>query len=100
MAAELAKGPTWTVHASMMVLVLFWGLAFVAIKAATLHMSWITLTFVRFVLADVLFVGYLLVRKQARVRPRKQDLPALIGLAFLGFTGFTSCSTLASPSPM
>jgi len=42
-----------------MFLVLFWGLAFVAIKQALVHMSWITLTFLRFALADILFLGYL-----------------------------------------
>ena len=47
------------VHASLMFLVLFWGLAFVAIKQALVHMSWITLTFLRFALADILFLGYL-----------------------------------------
>src|SRR5207302_893425 len=34
-----------------MFLVLFWGLAFVAIKQALVHMSWFTLTFLRFALA-------------------------------------------------
>ena len=72
----------------MLVLVLFWGLAFVAIKDATYHMSWITLTFLRFVFADVCFLGYLAIRKGVRVTPRRKDVPALLVLAFLGFTGY------------
>src|SRR3989442_14608848 len=45
----------WTLHASLILLILFWGLAFVAIKQALVFMSWITLTFLRFAIADVLF---------------------------------------------
>jgi drug/metabolite transporter (DMT)-like permease len=78
----------WTAHASMLVLVLFWGLAFVAIKDATRYMSPITLTFLRFAFADVLFVGYLLLRREERVVPSRKDLPALVALGFLGFTGY------------
>ena len=72
----------------MIVLVLFWGLAFVAIKAADEHMSWVTLTFLRFVFADVLFLGYLAVRKGERVLPRREDWLPLLALGFVGFTGY------------
>jgi len=72
----------------MVVLVLFWGLAFVAIKAADEHMSWVTLTFLRFVFADVLFLGYLAVRKGERVLPRREDWLPLLALGFVGFTGY------------
>ncbi len=72
----------------MLVLVLFWGLAFVAIKAADEHMSWVTLTFLRFVFADLLFLGYLALRPAERVLPRRQDWLHLVALGFLGFTGY------------
>jgi drug/metabolite transporter (DMT)-like permease len=72
----------------MVVLVLFWGLAFVAIKAADEHMSWVTLTFLRFVFADVLFLGYLAIRKAERVVPPRKDWLPLLALGFLGFTGY------------
>ena len=54
----------WTLHASLILLILFWGLAFVAIKQALAYMSWITLTFLRFAVADVLFVSYLVGTRQ------------------------------------
>src|SRR5438105_11468924 len=71
-----------------MFLVLFWGLAFVAIKQALLHMSWITLTFLRFTLADILFFGYLTATRRVRPFPGRTDLPHLTLLAFVGFTGY------------
>src|SRR5947209_12099051 len=78
----------WTLHASLILLILFWGLAFVAIKQALAYMSWITLTFLRFVVADVLFVSYLAVTRQIRHPPARVDLPRLVILAFFGFTGY------------
>ena len=83
----------------MLVLVLFWGLAFVAIKAADEHMSWVTLTFLRFAFADVLFLGYLAVRKAERVLPRRQDWLPLLGLGFLGFTGYDLFLNLGESFP-
>ncbi len=76
------------VHASLLFLVLFWGLAFVAIKQALVHMSWITLTFLRFALADILFFGYLTATRRLRPLPARTDLPHLTLLAFVGFTGY------------
>src|SRR5439155_26147277 len=76
------------VHASLLFLVLFWGLAFVAIKQALVHMSWITLTFLRFALADIVFFGYLTATRRLRPFPAKADLPYLTLLAFVGFTGY------------
>ena len=83
----------------MLVLVLFWGLAFVAIKAADERMSWITLTFLRFLFADFLFLGYLAVRKRERVVPPRKDWLPLIGLAFLGFTGYHLFLNLGESNP-
>jgi drug/metabolite transporter (DMT)-like permease len=99
MAAGTTRAPGWSVHASMIALVFLWGLAFVAIKDGTQHMSWVTLTFLRFLFADILFIGYLALQKTARVRPRKQDLPALIGLGFLGFTGYHFLLNLGESFP-
>ncbi len=83
----------------MLVLVLFWGLAFVAIKAADEQMSWVTLTFLRFLFADVLFLGYLAVRKTERAVPRRQDWLPLLGLGFLGFTGYHLFLNLGESNP-
>ncbi len=83
----------------MLVLVLFWGLAFVAIKAADEHMSWITLTFLRFLFADVLFLGYLALRPAERVLPRKGDWLPLLALGFLGFTGYHLFLNLGESNP-
>ncbi len=88
MDAGAKPEPRWLLHASMLVLVLFWGLAFVAIKAADEHMSWVTLTFLRFIFADVLFLGYLALRPAERVLPRREDWLPLLALGFLGFTGY------------
>ncbi len=83
----------------MLVLVLFWGLAFVAIKAADEHMSWVTLTFLRFVFADALFLGYLAVRPAERVMPSRQDWLPLLALGFLGFTGYHLFLNLGESNP-
>jgi len=83
----------------MVVLVLFWGLAFVAIKAADEHMSWVTLTFLRFVFADILFVGYLAIRKSERVVPPRKDWLPLLALGFLGFTGYHLFLNLGESNP-
>ncbi len=86
-------------HASMLVIVLFWGLAFVAIKAADEHMSWITLTFLQFFLVDLLLVGYFAVHKADRVLPARKDWLPLLGLGFLGFTGNYFLVNLAESNP-
>ena len=91
--------PRWLLHASMIVLVLFWGLAFVAIKAADEHMSWVTLTFLRFLFADFLFLGYLVIRKGDRVVPLRKDWLPLLGLGFLGFTGYHLFLNLGESNP-
>ncbi|TLZ81061.1 MAG: DMT family transporter [Methanobacteriota archaeon] len=89
----------WTLHASLTVLILFWGLAFVAIKQALAYMSWMTLTFLRFAVADVLFVGYLVATRQVRHPPTRNDLPMLVILAFLGFTGYHLFLNLGETDP-
>src|SRR5437773_1392531 len=83
----------------MVLLVLFWGLAFVAIKQALAYMSWITLTFLRFAVADGLFVGYLVATRQIRQPPARVDLPMLVLLAFFGFTGYHLFLNLGETDP-
>jgi drug/metabolite transporter (DMT)-like permease len=89
----------WALHGSLVLLVLFWGLAFVAIKQALGYMSWITLTFLRFVVADALFVAYLMMTRQIRNPPVRADLPMLVLLAFFGFTGYHLFLNLGETDP-
>src|SRR5207249_11881877 len=89
----------WTLHASLILLILLWGLAFVAIKQALAYMSWITLTFLRFAVADVLFVSYLVATRQIRHLPARDDLPRLVILAFFGFTGYHLFLNLGETDP-
>lgn len=83
----------------MILLVVFWGLAFVAIKQALFHVSWITLTFLRFTVADGLFIVYLLRSGQIRHPPARGDLPKMVLLAFLGFTGYHLFLNLGETDP-
>jgi len=89
----------WALHASMLLVVVFWGLAFVGIKQALEHMSWITLTFLRFAVADVLFAAYLLGWARDHTPPGRRDLPALVALGFLGFTGYHLFLNLGEADP-
>ena len=98
-AAPDRFGSNRAVHASMTVLIVLWGLAFVAIKQALVHMSWITLTFLRFAVADVLFVGTLAATKRLSPLPQRSDLPRLILLAFVGFTGYHLFLNLGESDP-
>ena len=93
------KEPPWLLPASMVALVLFWGLAFVGIKQALVHMSWVTLTFLRFTVADICYVAYLLAVRPRPARPRAAELPALAVLAFLGFTGYHLLLNLGEADP-
>lgn len=89
----------WRLHGSLLFLIFFWGLAFVAIKQALVHMSWITLTFLRFAVADVLFFGYLARTGQWRRPPPRKDLPMLLLLAFFGFVGYHLFLNLGETDP-
>jgi drug/metabolite transporter (DMT)-like permease len=99
MAVTDRFGSNRAVHASMLFLVLVWGLAFVAIKQALVHMSWITLTFLRFAVADILFLGFLLATGRLRPLPKRSDLPHLALLAFAGFTGYHLFLNLGESDP-
>jgi drug/metabolite transporter (DMT)-like permease len=102
-SADVALGERfdrgWTLHASMMALVVFWGLAFVAIKQALFQISWVTLTFLRFAVADALFLAYLVRNGQIRHPPARRDLPMMFVLAFLGFTGYHLFLNLGETDP-
>lgn len=89
----------WAVHGAMIALVIFWGLAFIAIKQALVHMSWVTLTFLRFAIADLRFVVYLLAVPQARVSVDRKHWPMLTLLAFLGLTGYHLLVNLGESDP-
>ncbi len=89
----------WALHGSMLLVVLFWGLAFIGIKQALEHMSWVTLTFLRFAVADVLFAVYLLGPGRDHSPPTRQDLPALLALGLLGFTGYHLFLNLGEADP-
>src|SRR2546422_10091566 len=62
-------------------------------------MSWIPLPFLRFAVADVLFVGFLVGTRQVRHPPARQDLPMLVLLAFFGFTGYHLFLNLGETDP-
>ena len=83
----------------MIVLVVFWGLAFVAIKQALAHMSWITLTFLRLATADAFFLAHLIRSRQIRTPPPRKDLPMMLLLAFFGFTGYHLFLNLGETDP-
>src|SRR3989475_951435 len=89
----------WTLHASLTLLTLFWALAFVAIKQALVYLPWIPLPSLRFAVADVLLVGYLVAPRQVRHPPARQDLPMLVLLAFFGFTGYHLFLNLGETDP-
>ena len=67
----------------LLMLCLFWGLAFVAIKVGLIYLSPVALTFLRFSVASLLFAPYLLYRR-ASISIRLLPKVALLGL--IGFT--------------
>lgn len=74
-------------HGALLITVIFWGVAFTAIKLALGHMSWVTLTFLRFGLASLLFAVSLILSPPA-VRIQRHDLPIIALIGFCGFTGY------------
>lgn len=85
-------------YGSLACMIVFWGLAFVAIEVALRSMSWITLTLLRFLTASAFFVAYL---AWARPNPRieRRDVPAIALLGFLGFTGYHLFLNLGQSDP-
>jgi drug/metabolite transporter (DMT)-like permease len=69
----------------VMTLCLFWGLAFVAIRVALIYVSPITLTFLRFSVASILFGSYFVAR---RLSISLNMIPKVALLGFIGFTAY------------
>ena len=65
----------------------FWGGSFVAGKIALRDFPPMTLTFFRFLIATALILPYMWVTAKIRV-PRREDIPVLFGLGFLGVSGY------------
>jgi len=85
-------------HGSLLVAIVFWGLAFTAIKLALAHMSWITLTFLRLAIASGLFVIYLAVAKP-KTRMERRDLPRMALIGFVAFTAYHLFLNLGEMDP-
>src|SRR3989304_1212607 len=97
-------GESPRVYAMLAGVILFWGLAFAAIRFVTLEgLSWVSLTVLRFTAGSAIFAALLAVKKDARVPLAREDrLPLLppgflrlprhppLALGFLGFTGYHS----------
>lgn len=67
----------------------FWGAAFVAGKIALREFPPMTLTFTRFLIATVIIFIYLWRTEEVHY-PRREDLPLLFGLGFIGIFGYYS----------
>src|SRR2546428_11507279 len=62
-------------------------------------MSWIAVRCLGFAWAEVLFVGYGAAARQVQRPPARDDLPMLVILAFLGFTGYHLYLNLGETDP-
>lgn len=80
---------TVRVTLSMVLLTVFWGSAFPAIKVALTGMTPGHLTLLRFLVASACFVIYSYVAK-TRLLPDRRDLPYVMLLAFLGISFYHS----------
>lgn len=74
---------------SMLLLTIFWGSAFPAIKVALTGMTPGHLTLIRFLVASACFIIYSRVA-HTRLLPDKRDLPYVMLLAFLGISFYHS----------
>jgi drug/metabolite transporter (DMT)-like permease len=74
---------------SMLLLTIFWGSAFPAIKIALTGMTPGHLTLIRFLVASACFIVYSRVAN-TRLLPDKRDLPYVMLLAFLGISFYHS----------
>ena len=82
------KGRGELVTLALMVLTTaFWGGSFVAGKIALREFPPMTLTFFRFLISTALILPYMWVTAEIRV-PRREDIPVLFGLGFLGVSGY------------
>ncbi len=65
----------------------FWGAAFITGKIALREFPPMTLTFLRFLIATVIIFLYLWRTEEVHV-PKREDLPLLFGLGFVGIFGY------------
>ena len=83
---EKGRGELVTL-ALMILTTAFWGMSFIAGKIALREFPPITLTFFRFLFATALILPIMWATEERRV-PRKEDIPMLVGLGFLGVSGY------------
>jgi drug/metabolite transporter (DMT)-like permease len=74
---------TW---AAVIVTVAVWSSAFAGIRAGLKGYSPESLALLRYFVASIIFAIFAIIRRMPL--PEKRDLPALIGLGFLGFTAY------------
>ena len=65
----------------------FWGGSFVAGKIALREFPPMTLTFFRFLVATAIILPYAWAKEETKT-PRREDIPILFGLGFLGVSGY------------
>ncbi len=85
-------------HGFLLIAVIFWGLAFTVIKLALVHMSWVTLTLLRFTFASCIFIIYLAV-STSQPRIMTKDLPMVALIGFCGFTGYHMFLNIGEADP-
>jgi drug/metabolite transporter (DMT)-like permease len=76
------------IHSLLLITVFFWGMAFVFIKQALLFLTPAELTLLRFGLAGLAFLLYLLLFPAARVPVAQSDWGRFLLLGFLGVPGY------------
>jgi len=77
-----------TVIVAVIILAAFWGLAFVWIKIALKDLPPLELTIWRFVVASVLFIPILIIKRGEVAKITKVDIPAIAGIGFVGMAGY------------
>jgi len=92
------RGESYRLQASLLVAIVFWGLSFTAIKLALVHMSWVTLTFLRLAIASGLFVTYIAIARQGKSIERR-DLPRIALIGFVAFTAYHLLLNLGEMDP-
>ncbi len=95
---RLVRRDSAVLHGSLLVAIVFWGLAFTAIKLALAHMSWITLTFLRLAIASGLYVVYLTAMKPT-TRIERRDFPKIALIGFVAFTAYHLFLNLGEMDP-
>jgi drug/metabolite transporter (DMT)-like permease len=76
---------TWSMFFNLFILALLWGSAFPGIKLGLSGLSAANLTLLRFAVASLCFLLFLLVTKK-RLLPRREDVPYFFLVGLLGIT--------------